>query len=114
MLRGIVFDLDGTLLDSDLDFDAMRREMQLPPGPILEAIERLPPHDACRCRTILHRHELAGADKAIPIAGVLGFLKDVERRGLKSAILTRNSRVVTAAMLRKLPAMFDPVITRDD
>jgi len=42
MIRGIIFDLDGTLADSQLDFDAMRREMELPLGlPILEALTRL-------------------------------------------------------------------------
>jgi len=29
MIRGIVFDLDGTLADSRLDFAAMRQEMEL-------------------------------------------------------------------------------------
>ncbi len=45
--RGVIFDLDGTLVDSGLDFDEMRREMQLPPRqPILEAIARLPDEQA--------------------------------------------------------------------
>ena len=34
-IRGLIFDLDGTLVDTQLDFDLMRREMELPPGPIL-------------------------------------------------------------------------------
>jgi beta-phosphoglucomutase-like phosphatase (HAD superfamily) len=55
-LRGLIFDLDGTLVDSRLDFEAMRREMELPAGtPILEALEDLPAHRAERCREILHR-----------------------------------------------------------
>ena len=28
-IRGIIFDLDGTLVDSHLNFDEMRREMGL-------------------------------------------------------------------------------------
>ena len=41
--RGIIFDLDGTLVDSRLDFDAMRREMGLPVGvPILEGLANVP------------------------------------------------------------------------
>ena len=37
--RGVIFDLDGTLIDSQLDFDAMRRDMQFPAGePILESV----------------------------------------------------------------------------
>ena len=39
-VRGVVFDLDGTLVVQELDFDAMRREIGLPPGtPLLEALE---------------------------------------------------------------------------
>ena len=37
-LHGMIFDLDGTLVDSGLDFDAIRRDMGLPAGmPILDA-----------------------------------------------------------------------------
>lgn len=47
MPRGVIFDLDGTLVDSGLDFDSMRREMGLDPGtPILESLATLPEQDA--------------------------------------------------------------------
>ena len=42
-IRGIIFDMDGTLVDSRLDYDAIRREMGLPAGmPILEGLEQVP------------------------------------------------------------------------
>ena len=38
----MIFDLDGTLTEPVLDFDAIRAEIGLPPGrPILEQLERL-------------------------------------------------------------------------
>lgn len=115
MIDGIIFDLDGTLLDSGLDFDLMRAEMGLPRGrPILEALADLPESDLVRCHAILHRHELEGAQRAVPLPGVVEFLEDLERRGLRRAIVTRNSRAITQAMLAKLPLVFDPVITRED
>ena len=53
-IRGVIFDLDGTLVNSGLDFVQMRSEMGLAPGlPLLEAIERLQATDAERCWTIL-------------------------------------------------------------
>jgi phosphoglycolate phosphatase len=115
MIDGIIFDLDGTLLDSGLDFDLMRQEMGLPTGrPILESLAELPEADLARCHAILHQHELAGADRAMPLPGVIDFLDELQRRGLKRAVVTRNSRPITLAMLAKLPVCFDPVITRED
>lgn len=115
MIDGIIFDLDGTLVDSALDFDQMRLEMGLPVGkPILETLASLPLADAERCQQILHRHELAGAKRAVPLPGVVDFLSDLHRRNVRRAIVTRNSRPMAHAMLAKLPVAFDPVITRED
>ncbi len=113
-LRGLIFDLDNTLVDSRLDFEAMRREMQLPAGmSILEAIERLPAREAARCRDILHRHELAGAERATLLPGVAELLAEVRGRGLHQAIATRNSRSIALATLRRLHIEIDLVLTRD-
>jgi HAD superfamily hydrolase (TIGR01509 family) len=115
MIRGIVFDLDGTLVDSRLDFDAMRREMELPPQlPILEALASLQPQHAARCRAILHRHELAGAERAALLPGARELLAILQSRGIRQAVATRNSRHITDATLAKLGLEIEPVLTRDD
>ncbi|MCU0879572.1 MAG: HAD family hydrolase [Pirellulaceae bacterium] len=114
MIRGLIFDLDNTLVDSRLDFDAMRREMGIPADtPILESLERLSLEDAARCREILHRHELAGAARAILLPGVEGLWTEVERRGLRSAIVTRNSLPVAQATLEKVGLTVELLLTRD-
>jgi HAD superfamily hydrolase (TIGR01509 family) len=115
VITGIIFDLDGTLADSQLDFEAMRLEMELPPGqPILEALNHLPPERAAACQAILHRHELEGADRATLLPGVAELLAILERRGFRTAIATRNSREVTAATLSKLGIAIELALTRDD
>ena len=53
----VIFDLDGTLTVPALDFDAIRAEIGLPPGPILESLERLSQAERRRAEEILHRHE---------------------------------------------------------
>src|SRR4029453_12859799 len=92
VLRGLIFDLDNTLVDSGLDFDAMRREMGLPEGlAILEAIARLPPDQAKRSREILHRRELEGAQRATLLPGVAQLLAELRRRRLHPGVGPGNS-----------------------
>ena len=114
-IRGVIFDLDGTLVDSQLDFDLMRQEMELPAEmAILEALTKLPAEHAERCREILHRHEQAGAARSQLLPGVRQMLESVTRRRWHQAIVTRNSRPVTEATLRGVALHFPHVMTRDD
>ena len=116
LLRGVIFDLDGTLVDSRLDFEAIRRDMGLPAGiPILEAVEQTSSSsERERLQTILHRHELAGAEQATLFEGVIEFLQWLETNGLRRAVLTRNSRASTDIVLARLGLAFDMVLTRED
>jgi HAD superfamily hydrolase (TIGR01549 family) len=115
VIRGIVFDMDGTLVDSQLDFDAMRREMELPAAmPILESVTRLPQPHAERCRTILERHEREGVERATLLVGVGELLAALRSRGVRLAIATRNSRQITVATQAKLGIAVDFALTRDD
>jgi HAD superfamily hydrolase (TIGR01549 family) len=115
MIAGIIFDLDGTLMDSRLDFDLIREEMSLPAGlPILEALAQLSPEETVWRNEVLHRHERLGAERAVPNLGVPEFLAEVDRRGWRKSIVTRNHRLYAEAMLAKLPTLFDPIVTRDD
>jgi HAD superfamily hydrolase (TIGR01509 family) len=114
-IRGAIFDLDGTLVDSGLDFDQMRREMNLAPGlPLLEAIEQLPAAHAERCWAILAEHELAGARRSTLYPGVREFVHALEMRGLRRAVFTRNSRVIARDTLARLELDFDPILGRED
>lgn len=113
--RGVIFDLDGTLADSGLDFEAMRREMGLLPGqPILEALARLPEPEAARCRAILDRHEWEGARRARAMPGAAAFVEHLNRRGLLGAVLSRNARAIVEATLDRLGLAFDRVLGRED
>jgi HAD superfamily hydrolase (TIGR01549 family) len=115
-VRGVVFDLDGTLVHQRLDFEAIRREIGLPPDtPLLEALEQLPPAEQDRAWSILDRHELAAADGTEALPGVPEFLAWLDARHIRRAVLTRNSRAASAAALARCRLTgFDPVMSRDD
>jgi len=114
-LAGVIFDLDGTLVNSYLDFDAMRSEMGILAGkPILEALEQMDGFEAARCSKILERHELNGATKANIITGVRDFLELIDGQHLQRAVVTRNSRSMAEVMLSRCSLQFNVVITRED
>jgi len=114
-IAGLIFDLDGTLVDSALDFDAMRAEMGLPPKqPILESLDRMSDAEALRCREILARHEWAGAERAVLMPGAAEFLSLLEPLGLHRALLTRNSRAIVERTLTRLGLEFEYIVARED
>lgn len=113
--RGVIFDLDGTLVDSHLDFDAIRREMGLPTGlPILEALDEMPHDRAARCRALLQRYEMEAAEKASLHDGVVGFLELLDAQGIQRAVVTRNRSDVAKRTLQRLGLNFEIVIARED
>ena len=115
-IQGVVFDLDGTLVDSGLDFATIRRDMQLPPGqPILEALAEMPEGQRkSECRAVLRTHEIRGADRATLMPGVDVALALLSNQNRRLAVLTRNSREATARMLERLNLSFSLVLTRED
>ena len=115
-VRGIIFDLDGTLVDSRLDFDAMRHEMGLPTGvPILEGLASIPNGpERDRMLDVLRTHELRGADESVLFEGVIEFLSHINDRGISSAVLTRNSRETTERTLKRWGLSFSQIVTRED
>src|SRR5262245_26574914 len=114
-IRGVVFDLDGTLVSQELDFEAIRREIGLPPGtPLLEALRHLDTEQRLRAEAILDRHERLGAERASVFAGIPEFLAWLDGRSIRRAVLTRNSRWAAETVLTRCGLSFDPVVARED
>lgn len=113
-LAGVVFDMDGTLVDSGLDFDQIRAEMGLGKGPILEAMETLPADRRQECEAILAKHEWAGAERATPLAGAREWIERLDQAGIPRAVFTRNGRSITRRTLERCGFDFSFIISRED
>jgi HAD superfamily hydrolase (TIGR01509 family) len=113
--RAVIFDLDGTLTEPVLDFDAIRTEIGLPERvPILEQLDALTAADRARAEAIMLRHEreaIARATLSDGCAELLGHLGGLQ---VPIAILTRNVREVVQTFARMFAFQFHAVYTRED
>jgi HAD superfamily hydrolase (TIGR01509 family) len=114
-LKAALFDLDGTLLEQGLDFEAIRAEIGLPPVvPILETMYALPADARRRAFAILDRRESEAAAASRVMPGARELLDQLRRRRIRIGILTRNSRVSVDTACRRHGLAFDAVVTRED
>ena len=114
--RGVVFDLDGTLADSRLDFDAMRAETGCPPGTgLLEFIDHLDSEaERARAIGIIHRYEMDGARRATWIDGAESLCRQLSGSGMPIGVFTRNSREAATLMIETLGIPCKALIARED
>src|SRR5690606_28954971 len=83
--RAVLFDMDGTLTEPLLDFDAIRAELEIAPGaPILEAIAAMPAARRASAMAILHRHEDDAAQRATLNPGCHDLLDWLRRQSIRN------------------------------
>jgi len=117
MLRSdvaVVFDMDGTLTRPMLDFDEIRGEIGLGPGPILEVLPTLSPEDRARAEAVLVRHEADAAAHSQLRDGARKALAGLRDARVPVALMTRNSRQSVRTFLEKHDLVFEAIRTRED
>jgi HAD superfamily hydrolase (TIGR01509 family) len=115
-LHAIIFDLDGTLVDSRLDFAAMRRELDAPADVgLLEFIDSLPSAESqAQAMDVVHKHELAGAEAATWMPGAEAVLHALHEREVLTAIVTRNCRRAAELTMARMNMPSIPLKARED
>jgi len=110
----VIFDLDGTLTVPVLDFDAIRAEVGLGPGPILEAMSGMSEAQRARVEEVLDRHERQAALGSVLQEGTADTIAALRRCGCKTAVLTRNVRRWARVVLDQHGLEMDALRGRDD
>ncbi len=113
-LDTFIFDLDGTLIELNLDFDAIRRALGIRDRYILEAILRLDGNLRRQKLEILKEFEIRSALTANLMPHAKDVLRLLEDLGLKKGIVTRNCRESVEIVIDRFGLEFDFVITRED
>ncbi|MFW6133053.1 MAG: HAD family hydrolase [Planctomycetota bacterium] len=114
-IEAVIFDMDGTLVEPLLNFDAIRTELDIPAGAgILEALERMPQQQRQAARRRLRAHELAAARQAKEMPAATDTVRALQRAGVKTALLTRNDREAMETVLQRLGVSFDLAWARQD
>ncbi|MQX53530.1 HAD family hydrolase [Alcanivorax sediminis] len=114
-VEGVIFDLDGTLVDSRLDFSAIRAELGCPAGvDVLEYIDSLPEADQARGHEVVLRHEREGAERAEWMPGAEACLQRLKTAGIPVGVLTRNARDIARLTLSRLGGSIECLLARED
>jgi HAD superfamily hydrolase (TIGR01509 family) len=91
-IKAIVFDLDNTLVSSNMDFKRLREQIGCPLDlDLLSYIDELdcPIHTAKAHQMIL-QHELDDAQHSHPMPGCQALLNFIQKQSMHTAIITRN------------------------
>lgn len=131
-IRAALFDLDGTLVHTRIDFSEMKRRVLdevrragMDPEPLRsldvlsiigEAGEALDDPRAFRLRAeaALEEIELAACEGAEEAEGAAETLRWLEERGIRVGIVTRNSAAAVGRVLSRVPLPHRVLLTRAD
>jgi len=114
-IRGFIFDLDGTLVTSSLDFRLIKSEIGCPENEdILSFIEKLPVHLQQSAHDVVHKHELMDAHTSEWMPGANMFVQKCIEQNMPMAIVTRNSHQSSSVKIERNKIPIDLLITREN
>ena len=110
----VVFDLDGTLTVPTIDFVQMRKELGIPAGDITKEIPKLSPDEQQRAWATIQRHEEEAITRQTPQHGAMELLRECRASGMRTGLVTRNTRRSVDHFMARFNVSFDGIVTRDE
>lgn len=112
-LRGIIFDMDGTVVEVPYNWSQIKKDLNTQRQPILSYLQQLEEPEKTKKWRILEKYEKEATQKAVLKEGIDDFLEFLTRKGIKKALVTNNSWKNVCYLLRKFNLEFDWVVSRD-
>jgi hydrogenase expression/formation protein HypE len=112
-IRAVVFDMDGTLVDSTYDWPAIRRHLGVTGVSIIDDLNGLTEPDRSRKWAELEEIEKTATENAQIHDGAHEVLELLAVRGFVTALVTNNSSANTRRLLARFGLRFDVILTRD-
>lgn len=112
-VRAVLFDLDGTLVNSPYDWPKIRRKLGVTGPSIIDELNGLPEPERSARWADLEAIEARASDAATMHTGAAGLLALLAEKGLPTALVTNNSEANTRRLLDRFELRFDEVVTRD-
>lgn len=114
-IHGVIFDLDGTLVESQLNFPLLRQLVNCPEGTdILTHVASLDHTEQARAHAVIEQHELEDAQQASWLPGAQHLVEALLNLNLPLAIITRNSPEAASIKVANNQIPIDWVLTRAD
>lgn len=111
----IIFDMDGTLVDSKINFPAIYQALNLKSGnSIVQHINTLPESERESAMAIVHFYEDEGARLSRPIPGAFDLVQQLLMKNVNVGVFTLNSRAIALQTLQLHKLRIPVVVTRDD
>ena len=103
-IAGIIFDMDGTIVDAPYDWSQIRSELDTQGQPILSYIQSLPEPQKSQKWAILEEFEKNATQLAVIKAGISELLGALRQSQVKTALVTNNSEKNVSFLLSKYRA----------
>ncbi len=108
-----IFDMDGTIFTSNIDWKGVKKKLNVNGTSILEKIYKGKTVDK-EALKYLEEIEEQNTFESEPVPGFSGFINKITEKGIITSLVTNNSRKNADYLLGKYDFHFDTIITRDD
>lgn len=114
-IRALIFDLDGTLVTSTLDFAQIRAELGCSAQhDVLAFVEQLSGAERREAEEIINRHEVRDAESSEWLPGAKAFVHACRSASMPLAIVTRNSDFSSRIKMSRNQIPIPYLVTREN